>query len=107
VVSAFSGVPTIIGWANSERQWRNGQPELLSEIGPRQQDVAQMYADPSSPLLDQYGVTYIYVGYWERIGGDCEVAGPYDIPPNEAFLTAGWSPVFTQGGVTIYHRAAS
>jgi uncharacterized membrane protein len=107
VASVFSGVPTIIGWDNSERQWRNGQPVLLNQIILRQGDVAAMYADPAGPLLDQYGVTYIYIGYWEQTETDCDVAGPYDIPPQETFVAAGWEPVFTRGAVTIYHRVAS
>ncbi len=34
--SAFTGVPTLLGWANHERQWRRGEFEDLSaEIDAR------------------------------------------------------------------------
>ena len=83
-VSAFTGIPTIIGWGNNhQRQWRAGQPELLGEIDRREADVAEMFAHPDSPLFDKYGVTWLFVGEYES--GDwkteCETAGPYDIPP--------------------------
>ncbi len=83
-VSAFTGVPTVIGWGNNhQRQWRAGQPELLDQIGRREADVAEMFAHPDSPLFDTYGVTWLFLGEYES--GDwqteCETAGPYDIPP--------------------------
>ena len=67
-MAAMTGVPTIIGWGGHESQWRAGQPELLGQIGMRQGDVAAIYADPSSPLVDQYGATLLFVGSYERYG---------------------------------------
>ena len=65
-VSAFTGVPTVIGWGNNhQRQWRAGQPELVAQIDRREADVAAMFADPDSPLFDTYGVTWLFVGEYE------------------------------------------
>ena len=65
-VSAFTGIPTLTGWKNSETQWRVAQPDLLNAIDQRREDVAAIYADPSSELVDQYGITLLFVGELER-----------------------------------------
>jgi uncharacterized membrane protein len=62
-VSASTGLPTVLGWAGHELQWRgNSNPEP----GQRDPAVEQIYTDPawgSSPdLLNRYNVEYIYVG---------------------------------------------
>ena len=105
-VSAFTGVPTVVGWANHERQWRAGQPELIAEIGPRQSDVARMYADPSDPLADRYEITWLFVGGYES--GDwraeCDTAGPYPGVASAAFPGLGWEEAFRAGDVTLFRR---
>ncbi len=51
-VSAFTGVPTVIGWGNNhQRQWRAGQPELLAEIDRREADVADDVRRSREPAL--------------------------------------------------------
>lgn len=65
-VSASTGVPTPLGWANHERQWRRD----ASEVGRREPLIDQIYTQPSwdgiPDLLDDLNVTYIYVGPQER-----------------------------------------
>ncbi len=104
-VSAFTGVPTVIGWGGHERQWRNGQVEM-DEIGPRQKDVRQMYGDPQSPLFDAYGVTYLYVGSLERLGDrECAVLEePYAGVSNPGYPGVGWELAFASGDVAVYKR---
>jgi YYY domain-containing protein len=104
--SAFSGVPTVVGWSNHERQWRGGSPEMLAEIPVRAADVAAIFADPKSPLAAEYGITLLYVGRYET--GDwrhvCDVAGPYPGLDEPGYPGPGWEEVFVQGEVTIYRR---
>jgi uncharacterized membrane protein len=62
-VSASTGLPTVLGWAGHELQWRgNSNPEP----GQRDPAVQQIYTDPawntSPDLLNRYNVEYIYVG---------------------------------------------
>ena len=106
-VSAFTGVPTIIGWGNNhQRQWRAGQPELLSQIDRREADVAEMFAQPDSPLFDKYGVTWLFVGEYE-VGdwrSECETAGPYDIAPLLEEPNPVWEEAFRAGDTRIYRR---
>ena len=109
--SAFTGIPTVIGWDGSERQWRGGQPELRSQIEDRAGDVSAMYEiyDPAeNPLFDQYGVTLLVVGDYERYGLEgCDKAGPYEVVNGEGYPGPAWSLEFEAGETRIYRRATS
>jgi len=106
-VSAFTGVPTVIGWGNNhQRQWRAGQPDLVAQIDRREADVAAMFADPDSPLFAAYGVTWLFVGEYE-LGdwrADCETAGPYDVASRLERPGSGWEEAFRAGDTRIYRR---
>lgn len=104
--ATFSGVPTVIGWGGHEQQWRRGSPDRLQEIPRRAADVAQIFADPSRPLANQYGITLLYVGQYERENWRhvCDVAGPYSGLDRSGYPGPGWEPVFDQGEVSIYRR---
>jgi YYY domain-containing protein len=106
-VSAFTGVPSVIGWANNhQRQWRAGQPMLIDEIEQRQADVSEMFRNPDSGLFDKYGVTWLFVGEYET--GDwrpiCATAGAYQIARLPQNGTSVWEPAFQSGGTRIYRR---
>lgn len=96
-VSSATGLPTLLGWANHERQWRGEAYDELA--GTREQDVREIYSTPSiqraQELLDRYGVTYVFVGALER---DPSFASSAGIAKFDRFLT----PVFSDQGVTIY-----
>ncbi len=70
-VTTFTGLPTVIGWAGHEKNWRN-RAETIDE---RWSDVPQVYMSSDmrtvNQILDQYQVEYIYVGgvEEERYGG--------------------------------------
>jgi len=107
-VAAMTGVPTIIGWDGHEDQWRAGQLELRNQIIPRQNDVATIYANPQSDLVDTYRATLLFVGLYERNGTDaCAVAGPYPSVQNPDFPGEGWEQVFASGQTAIYRRTAA
>ncbi|MEA3281244.1 MAG: DUF2298 domain-containing protein [Euryarchaeota archaeon] len=61
-VSAFTGLPTLIGWRWHEVMWGRG----WDEIGPRVKDADTIYRTCDVPLaidlLDRYNVSYIYIG---------------------------------------------
>lgn len=66
-VSASTGLPTVIGWANHEWQWRGSDHP---EPGPREKAVPEMYNNPDwatvRDMLTTYQVEYVYVGSLER-----------------------------------------
>ena len=62
-VAANTGLPTVLGWPGHEWQWRGSDHP---EPGRREAIVEQIYTATDlstiTPLLDELGVTYIYVG---------------------------------------------
>lgn len=70
-VTAFTGLPTVLGWAGHEKNWRNGA-DIINE---RWYEVPRVYTsgdvDTVNGILDKYNVEYIYVGgvEEERYGG--------------------------------------
>ncbi len=65
-VSAHTGLPTLLGWAGHEHQWRGSYDEQAR----REPDIETLYTSVSPgevlTLLDKYGIRYIYVGPLER-----------------------------------------
>jgi YYY domain-containing protein len=99
-VSAFTGLPTILGWAGHEWQWRVNwllQPEHVGLLDRRQADVDQIYTSGDShvvlALLARYDARYLYVGAAERT----KYPGA-DLGRFASFLHV----VYHEAGVTIY-----
>jgi YYY domain-containing protein len=92
-VSALTGLPTLLGWGGHENQWR-GNYDIQSA---REPDIQTIYnsLDPwdAIPLLEQYEVTYVFVGPVER--------GRYDQQALAKFAQF-MDIVYQKGDVTIY-----
>jgi YYY domain-containing protein len=110
-VAAATGVPSVIGWQDHERQWHLGDQALVSQIPGRVNDITALYASRPQDLIDKYGITLIYVGPSELgqnlaakpQAGQC-ASGPFPTLQDSSFPGPGWSPVFEQGNVRIYRR---
>jgi hypothetical protein len=69
-----------------------------------------MFEDPdpvNNPLFDEYGVTLLVVGSFERYGSGptCEIGGPFEsISTVSGYPGPGWSLVFEAGETRIYRR---
>jgi uncharacterized membrane protein len=65
-ISAHSGMPTVLGWAFHQGQWRGG----YEEVGSRESDIERIYRiptwDETESLLQLYDVRYIYIGAYEH-----------------------------------------
>lgn len=61
-ITAFTGLPTVMGWGGHEITWRQDS----TEVNRRWSDVNRIYTsqdtDEVVALLDKYDVTYIYFG---------------------------------------------
>jgi YYY domain-containing protein len=92
-VSALTGLPTLLGWAGHEGQWR-GSYDIQQA---REPDIATLYnsLDPqvALTLLDKYDIRYVYVGPVERSKYD-----PRGLEKFARFMDV----VYQQGAVTIY-----
>lgn len=95
-VSAFTGLPTLLGWDFHEQQWRGS----YAEQGKRKAEIDAIYSSYDRAvvegLLRQYGVTYVYVGPLER-----ETYGKFGAAALEKFA-AFMDVAHRNNGVTIY-----
>ena len=73
-ISTFTGLPTLMGWAGHELQWRvnwvkRSQAEQ-EDFNSRQASIDTIYTNPDSSIvlttLARYHVQYLYVGGFER-----------------------------------------
>ena len=66
IVSTFAGLPSVLGPAGHESQWRGG----YAEIGSRSDDVKRIYEthswESADELLKTYGIRYIFIGSSEK-----------------------------------------
>lgn len=94
-MSAFAGMPTIVGWGVHEWLWR-GSYDVVS---PRKDEVAAVYegVDPARRLeiLNKYNVKFIVIGRLER--------QKFSRLDENAISTIGHE-VFRSGTTVIYER---
>ena len=94
-VSALTGLATLLGWGNHEHQWR-GSYELPAR---REPDIEALFngldLSRTTALLDQYDITYVYVGTLERKRYRADGLAKF-----EHLMEA----VYRQGDVVIYRR---
>ena len=107
-VSAFTGVPTVMGWFGShESLWRSGETDLKAQIQPRIEAAQGFFQSPSVEFLDKYGIDYVYYGIYEQGEGQspqCEMAEPLPRPDDKWMADHGFTVAFQQGAVTIWAR---
>ena len=65
-ISAATGLPTILGWPNHERQWRGA----IDDIDNRERDVKLIYETDrltvAKQIIYRYGIEYVIIGARER-----------------------------------------
>lgn len=101
--SAFTGIPTTLGWAGHQRQWRRGEERLIGlGIGTRSIWVNALLDGGPNESDQADEVTYLMLGSQERLGSpDCEPLGGRDVQAARTVLESlGWQVVF-QAGETI------
>ena len=94
-VSALTGLATLLGWGNHEHQWR-GSYEIPAR---REPDIEVLYdgldTSRTIALLDQYHITYVYVGELERKRYHANGLAKF-----EQLMEA----IYRQGDIVIYQR---
>jgi len=94
-VSAATGIPTVLGWAGHEYQWRGATPEPAERDSAVTSIFSQMDWPSTELLLDRYDVQYVYFGQLER--------NTYD-PQSEEKFQQNMDVAFQNNNVTIYQR---
>lgn len=104
-ISAFTGYPTVLGWAIHEMQWRG----TYAEQARREEGIARVFSAPASPeaqaWLRTWQVEYLVVGEAERtyIRELCSrLEQPCNPQQVEEDLARLYRPVFHRGQTTIY-----
>lgn len=94
-VTAFTGLPTVIGWAGHEKNWRY---PYGYEVDSRWSDAGTIYTslipDDVDALLQKYNVSYIYFG-------DAEIR-KYSSPKLFEAHPERFERVFEYGDVVVY-----
>ena len=104
-ISAFTGFPTVLGWAGHESQWRGNYDEQAR----REPDIATIYTisngQTALDLLHKWNVSYVILGQPEMdyINSLCSLP-EWKCTSSMALRKFGLvlQPVFSQGQVTIY-----
>ena len=95
-ISAFTGLPTVIGWGSYEIMWGRS----WDDVGERERDVDVIYNtsdnDQAMALLKKYNVKYIYIGSGERESYESEGLQKFSTHPDD------YDPIYDYEGVTIY-----
>jgi uncharacterized membrane protein len=95
-ISAFTGLPTVIGWGANELLWRLA----WVEVEEREQDVDMIYNtldnDEAMELLRKYDVEYIYIGTVEQERYEEEGLQKFATHLEDYYL------VYEHEGVTIF-----
>ena len=104
-ISAFTGLPAVLGWSLHESQWRGD----FVEQAKREPDIATIYTtkDPqlALELLQKWNVEYVILGNPERnfIQQLCsDAARSCNLTVALRKFELFFEPVFNQGTLTIY-----
>lgn len=91
-----TGIPTLMGWANHEAQWRG---EYFGQVSGRQEDIRALYQTrdeiEARLLLEHYRITYVIISDLER---------QWYRPLEETKFERLMRRVFQRGDVVIYQR---
>lgn len=94
-VSTLTGLPTLLGWAGHEHQWRGNTVEQDKRLPAIQELCSTTDAQRTLTLLREYDINYVYVGPLERTR--CPSSG---LQKFDQLLEI----VYDRDGVTIYKR---
>lgn len=95
-VSANTGLPAVLGWANHEGVWRGAD----ARIAERRRDVESLFRDTdverARRLLARYRVRYVFVGDLERERFNAEALDKFTVHPElfERAYRSGTTEVF-------------
>ena len=118
--SGLTGIPTLIGWQNHERQWRGETYPAVTDarteggqFRDRATDVQELYTtldwERAWAIIDRYGIDYIVVGNAERqmasqlAGGDPSVQRD-NLAGLDKFGTV-FAPVCASGETQVFRVA--
>ena len=101
-ISAFTGLPTLLGWGGHEYQWR-GSGDVAAARSP---DIETIFTTPHAQtaldLLQKWEVRYVIIGEMERDYVNETCSDPCNPAQALEKFEQVLVPVFNQGQTTIY-----
>ncbi|MGH9176555.1 MAG: hypothetical protein ACRD1H_19460, partial [Vicinamibacterales bacterium] len=102
-LSAFSGVPTLVGWWGHEWQWRRGRDDIQIVLDDRTAR-ANAILDGAVSVSD-VDARFVVLGVVEASGNAvCDKAPELGADAEASLAAAGWMPAFEADGTTILVR---
>ncbi len=95
-LSAWTGVPTPLGWPGHEIQWRGDDTEVRARLPDLERIYTSRDEEEILGLLLKYEATYLYIGPYERQRYSLQAE---DVAFYDAFLKAAYAT----GGLRLYH----
>ena len=87
-ITSFTGLPTVIGWAGHELQWRG----TGDEAGRRTADIDRLYTtasiDEAMEIIRKYNIEYVYLGVLEK---DKYASSPEGLGKFSAFMDIAYT----------------
>jgi uncharacterized membrane protein len=65
-ISTFTGLPTVMGWAGHEYQWRGDDPEIAARVNAIKTVYTTSDVAEARSILRRYDVRYVIVGATEQ-----------------------------------------
>ncbi|HEX5165732.1 MAG TPA: DUF2298 domain-containing protein, partial [Thermomicrobiales bacterium] len=101
-ISAFSGVPTILGWHGHESQWRRGEYAAIRDILDLRAAQANAIID-GTVTADETDARFVILGRQEIQGTtDCNLTRQRTGDPVATLRAAGWEIAFVSEQTTIF-----
>jgi YYY domain-containing protein len=102
-VSAFTGIPTVVGWLGHESQWRRGQEPPIDDRLRALELRAEAFLN-GSILAGADGAQVDFVILGEMETEESSACDKTETRPNAAasLESAGWQLVFDAGGARVY-----
>ncbi|HUG14522.1 MAG TPA: hypothetical protein VMM78_05820, partial [Thermomicrobiales bacterium] len=101
-VSAFSGVPGLVGWHGHEGQWRRGEKdEIYRRLNDRVATANAILDGGVSPSRD--GPSFVVLGQQELLGSaHCDLVSERSVDVFERMIDVGWVVGFESAQTLIF-----
>jgi YYY domain-containing protein len=100
-ISAFSGVPALIGWIGHESQWRRGTAPRIDLVLEERRVLADRILNGGIGP-DQTTVRFVIWGNQESFNQrTCDATAGVALAGESCLREAGWVPAFRAGGTVI------
>lgn len=102
-MSAFTGLPTTIGWSFHEYQWRRGELDAISAVLDERIRSANATLDGAAPSL--HDPRFLILGEQETLAeSSCPNVVARDASAAGALEQADWVEAFSQGSTRVFVR---